>query len=85
MKCLGCIAKDAQIKYLQDSIAEFARRNEPKLDTAIKQIDEVCEQWKKVRYIFKWLLGEEGDFPARREGDGVYYWRTELRKKIEAL
>ena len=34
--------------------------------------------------IFKWLLGEY-DFPARKEGEGAYWWRTELRKKLSRL
>ncbi len=31
--------------------------------------------------IYRWLLGHE-DFPARQDGQGVYYWRTPLRKKL---
>ena len=33
--------------------------------------------------IIKWLLGERGDFPAYT-GGGHYYWRTELRKRLNA-
>lgn len=30
---------------------------------------------------FVWLLGYT-DFPARKEGDGTYYWRSILRKRL---
>jgi hypothetical protein len=32
--------------------------------------------------IFKWLLGENGDFPARGGNPGLYWWRTELRERL---
>lgn len=34
----------------------------------------------KYHKAIKWALGEKGDFPIRREGDGPYHWRTKLRK-----
>lgn len=35
--------------------------------------------------IFSWLLGEVGDFPAREAGEGQFYWRKELRKRIAEM
>ena len=29
----------------------------------------------------RWALGEEGDFPLRGDGQGAYWWRTELRRR----
>ena len=38
----------------------------------------------EVQPIFEWLLGHT-DFPARKDGDGAYYWRKELRKKLNEI
>lgn len=35
----------------------------------------------KLENAIKWALGEKGDFPQRQDGQGSYYWRTELRKR----
>ena len=35
-----------------------------------------------LRSAVKWALGEEGDFAPRAEGQGAYWWRSELRKRI---
>ena len=32
--------------------------------------------------IFQWLLGERGDFPERNPDQGLFWWRTELRKRL---
>ena len=32
-----------------------------------------------------WALGEHGHFEQRKEGQGAYWWRTELRKRCAAL
>ena len=37
---------------------------------------------KKEIEIFRWLLGYS-DFPIKKEGEGNYYWRSELRKKLD--
>ncbi|MFX0132394.1 MAG: hypothetical protein ACFFDN_01985 [Candidatus Hodarchaeota archaeon] len=34
--------------------------------------------------IIFWALGENGDFPIRKKGEGAYYWRKELRKRFDA-
>src|SRR3990167_4864541 len=34
--------------------------------------------------IFGWLLGGEGDFRAREDGEGAYWWRKELMDRLEA-
>lgn len=35
--------------------------------------------------LIKWLLGENGEFPIRQEGQGLYWWRKELRKRAEFI
>jgi len=34
--------------------------------------------------IIRWALGEIWSFRPRQEGDGLYYWRIELRKRLNA-
>lgn len=37
---------------------------------------------KRLRAAITWALGEgDSDFRLREEGEGPYYWRTELRKR----
>lgn len=38
----------------------------------------------EVQPIFEWLLGHT-DFPARKDREGAYYWRKELRKKLNKI
>lgn len=40
---------------------------------------------EKMEAVFRWLLGEEGLFPERLPGDGLYWWRGYLRKRLSAL
>lgn len=42
-------------------------------------------QYEDMKSIFKWLLGEDGDFPLRTADEGVFYWRTELRKRLKNI
>ena len=37
-----------------------------------------------TRQIFEWLLGYD-DFPQRQSGEGRYYWRKYLRKKLSQI
>jgi hypothetical protein len=39
---------------------------------------------KPIIEIFKWLLGYY-DFPERKKGEGAYWWRVELRKKLSEI
>lgn len=36
---------------------------------------------KKLESAIRWALGEKGDFPQRQDGQGAYWWRTELRRR----
>jgi hypothetical protein len=40
---------------------------------------------EKVKDIFDWLLGKKGEFRLRGEGEGNFWWRRELNKKIEEM
>lgn len=35
----------------------------------------------RLRETIRWALGEVGNFPMRQDGDGRYWWRTELRAR----
>lgn len=41
-------------------------------------------EYDNHKEIYKWLLGYS-DFPARKQGEGAYYWRKELRKKLKEI
>lgn len=55
----------------------------------LRNLNEVLESMgrtKAERIIqlenaIRWALGENGDFPPREEGQGAYWWRTELRRR----
>jgi hypothetical protein len=34
--------------------------------------------------IFCWLNGEGGEFPTRKTGEGAYWWRSEMVKRLNA-
>jgi len=36
---------------------------------------------KKLKKAVLWALGSESDFKQRKEGEGAYWWRKELRKR----
>lgn len=60
--------------------------NPEKLRTALTTIDQNARESRDKEWmeIVTWLTGEEGDFPSCPDG-ARYCWRTELRKKVEAL
>lgn len=51
-----------------------------------KAVNEIhalsLQDQRKVREIFQWLLGMKEDFPERQPGQGQYYWREQLRRKL---
>lgn len=60
-------------------ITEEAARNLVKfINARDKEIDRQYDD------IFKWLLGENGDFLQSEPGKR-YNWRSELRKRLQAL
>lgn len=56
------------------------------VDTLIQHAVEAAREAERERHssIYKWLLGESGEFPNLAEKPH-YSFRTELRKRIEAL
>lgn len=40
---------------------------------------------KEVAGIFRWLLGEQGNFPVPKMSEGQFYWRRHLRKRLKDL
>lgn len=60
-------AKDLRIKEL-----ELEKQN----DCSLAE-----QQLAAKEAVVLWLLGENGDFPVRPDGAGLYWWRSELRKR----
>lgn len=76
------------IKRLESELATANKWLEAKDEASMisaKAYFDLKSRLSLMQEIFKWLLGEAEDFPQRPEGKGIYYWRTELRKRIEAL
>lgn len=48
------------------------------------KINKLMISREEVEPIFKWLLGESGDFPVSEKGKR-YNWRAELRSKLKRL
>lgn len=59
--------------------AAVAQRN-----SAWEEIEHLRAELAECRAIFAWLLGEGDEFPLRPEGKGPYWWRKELREKVDA-
>lgn len=55
--------------------------NKQRLKTAVQS--EVRKAQGENTEIYRWLLGYT-DFPQRKDGEGAYYWRTELRRRLPA-
>jgi hypothetical protein len=80
------VADDQQARdfraWFQDHMKE---KCEPCKAFLLNSLKKARRQNTKIHVIIKWLLGEFGDFPVRQEGEGAYYWRDELRKRLEKL
>jgi len=53
-------------------------------DEIIDIITDINNEKSQVIKIFKWLLGYKS-FPKRKDGDGLYWWRKELRNKLNKI
>lgn len=61
-------------RYISDDI------DKGYLTSAINALPASEDEARHIE-IYRWLLGHD-DFPARQEGQGMYYWRTPLREKL---
>lgn len=41
------------------------------------------KQVTAYRGLVRWLIGLNGTFPIRKDGEGAYYWRGEMRRRVE--
>lgn len=73
---------------IDDFIAEVEQGNqthEEATEQAMQAFTAAMEtERKQYDEIFKWLLGESGDFPESLPGTR-YNWRPELRKRLAEL
>ena len=70
------------IEYIKED-GEFSDC-EPQIELANKADIELAAMLKKIKRLenaIKWALGEKGNFLQRKDKQGAYYWRTELRKR----
>lgn len=47
----------------------------------IEKLEDTCQRLKDLHL---WSLGHFG-FPMRQDGDGAYWWRKELRQKLNEI
>ena len=86
-------------KHIKNSIEVYGCNFPPEIKQFIRQLfsnqnkrlNEAFEekmnralerQREEIKGVIEWLLGYK-DFPQRQEGEGAYYWRSYLRKKLE--
>ncbi len=48
-------------------------------------LDGLSDGLNECAQLFAWLLGKSEEFPERQDGQGLYWWRTELRKRIAVI
>ena len=44
-------------------------------------LEQARAEVERLTSAIRWALGEGGEFPVRMEGQGQYWWRTELRRR----
>jgi hypothetical protein len=54
-----------------------------KSQKATPQVSKISEK-QNFEILFKWLLGYYY-FPERKNGDGLFWWRVELRKRLDNI
>ena len=59
---------------------DFARDLERQLATAQRELEEARRDSRRLESAIRWALGET-DFRARKQGEGAYWWRKELRAR----
>lgn len=47
--------------------------------------DFIRKEVEKREVVFRWLLGMDGEFPPKKPSDPAYYWRKELRRRLEDI
>lgn len=62
--------RDGNLLAEEDPSPDIKRRFQASIDRA----NRLCD-------VIDWALGEAGEFPIRKRGEGVYWWRKELRRR----
>lgn len=66
---------------------EWTRRDAEEAGRIIRELDAerdaLRRRCERLESSVRWALGESGDFRSRKDGEGAYWWRTELRKRAE--
>ena len=81
---------DASAKMLRDLLSEIDRLRaelevvhdvDRRIGHIIQERDTLRAENERLREAIAWALGENGDFRVREDGEGRYWWRTELRAR----
>ncbi len=85
------IAKDYGWMLDRDQLASLTARvaalegkanPEPSNDPDI--IKALSEERERLWDVIRWALGESGEFHPRQPGEGPYWWRKEMRRRLGA-
>ncbi len=63
--------------------AELSRRQYwERGQQAATLLEQQAAEIERLRAALEWALGTNGDFPGRKDGEGVYWWRILLRGRL---
>jgi len=77
-------AHQAEVARLQDELRIIAGKRSleaDRCDTLVGEVARLMRERDRFEAAIRWALGEGEGFPVRMEGEGRYWWRTELRRR----
>ena len=76
-------AANSILALLEPSFGAWTGKDEQVAAIIAKHFNDDALRLAAERYeaAIRWALGEIDDFPPREEGQGKYWWRTELRRR----
>ena len=69
----------SRIMGIQDATQAYSVETFATLEAELAEARNLVERYKSA---VSWALGSNGDFAARKEGEGAYWWRRELMRRI---
>ncbi len=98
-ECLGIDStdgypyRDEMVHSLLSALAAFRAKEvrplghvhvAPQSATDGEVIKSLMEERERLWDVISWALGENGEFPTRQPGEGAYWWRKEMSRRLGA-